>query len=668
MENIFNNTVIRNETGDLGRKIVDFYKSKGIKTENFTGNDSRPDKYYGVISNEFNLYDPCQVNGNVRIIKLPFAGAKVLEKFNKDDIVVANNDVHSLKTLNKLLSAGDICCVSRLSTQYTLCFEQRGHSLAQDHFTIDPTDFRIATIEEATAYFQGARNISQVDYKSSEIVFGKFRINAIVVATRTTSSMSTGDIVQVSNRSTIDKLVFGHYISYEESSWRLATDDEIIAFTKGIKNICLINKPLVFGKFNIHDVIVSTTEIGHRKNGDICQVLTNSTKDRLHYKIDNHLTDGGDPVTWRIATDIEKHAFRHDNVTNINRIKGRPLENLVFGKFSKNAIVVSMTDVTGIRKKGDIIKIIPEHSSLVSLCYGNNHISVTLSDWRIATKEEVEGFIDFGFKNIEEVRKHFDARTPEKLIKAFGFYQKGDIVVATDDINTNRKKGEMFEVLDITDKTTLNIYNQSRGKKTSTKVSSWRMAKASEAEAYRNGGIANVNLIKQTSKPLADVFDSKHPGNLVLGKFQLRDVIVMINSKHKPHGYMYNVLLTSTSHKLIFGTRSGESGISEDPDLWRVATQAERHYYENGGKYTRDLIEPFPDNSGSMHGTTYGPFDHDAPPIRVQEYVINYGTAGVKPTPEIIGVTTKKITPIAIETIQEPLQFTPQKIKPLSII
>jgi hypothetical protein len=71
-----NNTVIKNLSPEMGKKIIEKYQADGwqtwdIKGANFQGRDSVPEIYYGVINGLFSCYRLSEVqSANARIIDL----------------------------------------------------------------------------------------------------------------------------------------------------------------------------------------------------------------------------------------------------------------------------------------------------------------------------------------------------------------------------------------------------------------------------------------------------------------------------------------------------------------------------------------------------------------------------------------------------------------------
>ena len=93
------------------------------------------------------------------------------------------------------------------------------------------------------------------------------------------------------------------------------------------------------------------------------------------------------------------------------------------------------------------------------------------------------------------LRKEQFITLPETPL-VFDKFNIGDVVVSLSDVIPNRKTGDIFSVLEKSDKNTLYYENCT----SSTRAYDWRLATAEEAEAFKKGEITNVNQLK-TTKP-----------------------------------------------------------------------------------------------------------------------------------------------------------------------
>lgn len=76
INNMVDNIVIKNETREMGKKIIEYFRALGIRTGMYNGScyeeNGDSDIYYGVINGDFDNYTLEQVKqGGAKIIKLP---------------------------------------------------------------------------------------------------------------------------------------------------------------------------------------------------------------------------------------------------------------------------------------------------------------------------------------------------------------------------------------------------------------------------------------------------------------------------------------------------------------------------------------------------------------------------------------------------------------------
>lgn len=120
-------------------------------------------------------------------------------------------------------------------------------------------------------------------------------------------------------------------------------------------------KPLVFGLYNIGDIVVSLTDCNkHRYEGDLYKILRKSDEENLWYKDDIKSTSSEE---WRAATPEEIKAYEN-GIRNINDI---PKENKsLVGRYLK--ALVDKPQSTPF-KKDDYVKILDIYS-------GNNQYTI----------------------------------------------------------------------------------------------------------------------------------------------------------------------------------------------------------------------------------------------------------------------------------------------------
>jgi len=114
-------------------------------------------------------------------------------------------------------------------------------------------------------------------------------------------------------------------IGYEDDLYVVRwTDYDGREVIQGFKEKDLVEaknpEKLVFGKFNIGDIVVSMTDItGYRDKGDLFVVLPNSSKNTLWYRthVNNEEINSTKSDGWRLATDDEKKLYEN-GFTNIN--------------------------------------------------------------------------------------------------------------------------------------------------------------------------------------------------------------------------------------------------------------------------------------------------------------------------------------------------------------
>jgi hypothetical protein len=154
-------------------------------------------------------------------------------------------------------------------------------------------------------------------------------------------------------------------------------------------------EPLVFDKYKIGDVVVSLTDFhSRRKEGEMFVVLPKSDKSCLYYKNDANSSDSSD---WRAATP-EEAAFFHIGGKNI---KDMSKELLVFGKYKVGDIVVSLAEVTNVRKVGDMYTVLAD-STPTNLSYDLAYCNHIPEQWRAATEFEAASYRT-GTRNIKDI-------------------------------------------------------------------------------------------------------------------------------------------------------------------------------------------------------------------------------------------------------------------------
>lgn len=164
------------------------------------------------------------------------------------------------------------------------------------------------------------------------LVFDKYKIGDVVVSLEQRPPFrEIGEMFTVLPKSQRKILYYESKNEQERSNgsvseWRAATNIEVEAYKKGIRNINDIPKTapetksedLILGHYKIGDIVVSLKYVMAGRNvGDIFTVLPQSSKENLYYRTTNNSSNAS---TWRLATESEIEAYKK-GITNISNMK-----------------------------------------------------------------------------------------------------------------------------------------------------------------------------------------------------------------------------------------------------------------------------------------------------------------------------------------------------------
>lgn len=274
-------------------------------------------------------------------------------------------------------------------------------------------------------------------------------------------------------------------------------------------------------------------------------------------------------------------------------ITNKPLE-LVLGKFNIGQIVVSLTDCVGLRKAGELFKILP-NSSKGALYYKESANSSSANDWRAATDEEMFLY-DAGRRNIS------DSFLPTPLV--FGKFKIGQILVSLDDYSGYREAGDLVEVVETSEPTVLH-YRSNRYPETrrSSAEISFRAATDIETHYFKKGYISYKDI--PDSSIVVDTTGSTSKDELlVFGMFKIGSIVVANLKKtvtdNRRDGEMFRVQLNSTEEYLHFNSRiTNRIETCYTPGLWRLASPIEVKAYIDGA-----IISPYTTMNSTQKNTS----------------------------------------------------------------
>lgn len=184
-----------------------------------------------------------------------------------------------------------------------------------------------------------------------------------------------------------------------------------------------IKKPLVFGKFNIGDIVVSLGENYYRKNGALYKILIDSKVDKLWYSSKY----SANKKEWRLATP-EEEAFYESGGRNINDMKI---------KYKHGELLCGIHNGNKWYWIYDANEESEQHGlSFINLTSGwidNSRGRVDAENIHIATPEDIKELSDKGYtiKSWKFVKKETKQEFESKPKEQFKF-NKDDLVIITE--------------------------------------------------------------------------------------------------------------------------------------------------------------------------------------------------------------------------------------------